>query len=157
MTEILVLGIGNVLMSDEGVGPRAARDLEPRVPDGVRVIESGGLGIDLLHDVEEAGRLLVLDCVEAGVEPGRVVRLDGRSLAAGPGPHLSPHEFGVGDVLGLARLHGREPEEVVVLGIQPARIAPGTELSAEVDAALPGLVAEALGVLEAWIAPGRSA
>jgi len=148
-----VLGVGNVLMGDEGVGVRAAEALRGRVPDGVRVVEAGALGLELLAEFEAASRLLILDCVDAGMPAGRVLRLRDAGITGSPrpnSPHLSPHELGVGDLLSLAALHSKAPEEVVVLGVQPASVAPGLELSPEVAAALPRLVREALGIITRW-------
>ncbi len=145
-----VLGVGNVLLGDEGIGVRAAETLRPRVPAGVRVLDGGPLSPELLPDVEDASHLLVLDCIDAGLPAGKVLRLDGTKLPEESSPHLSPHELGLKDLLALAALHGRAPREVVVMGIQPARIEPGLDLSPEVAASLPRLVDEALAVLARW-------
>lgn len=146
----IVVGVGNVLLGDEGVGVRAAAMVRPRAPAGVRVLEPGALGLELLGDVEDASHVLVLDCIDAGLSAGAVLRLDGAELPPRPAPELSPHELGLRDLLALAALHGRSPREVVVMGIQPARIGPGLELSPEVATSLPHLVDEALAVLERW-------
>jgi len=145
-----VLGVGNVLMGDESVGVRAAQALRDRAPAGVRVVEAGALGLDLLPEIEGASRLLILDCVDAGMPAGRLIRVRDLAITSAPRPNLSPHELGVGDLLSLAALHGRAPEEIVVLGVQPASVAPSLELSPEVVAALPRLVEKALGILARW-------
>jgi len=145
-----VLGLGNVLMGDEGVGVRAAEALRGRVPEGVRVVGAGALGLELLAEFEGARRLLILDCLDAGVPAGRILRMKGAGVTGPPRPNLSPHELGVGDLLSLAALHGKVPEEVVVLGIQPASVAPRLGLSPEIEAALPRLVREALRIVSRW-------
>ncbi len=151
-----VLGIGNALLCDEGLGVRAAELVREGAPAGTRILAVGALGPELLPEVEGASRLLVIDCVDAGRPPGTVVRLDDLGRL-GDGPSLSMHEFGLRDLLAMAALHGRVPEEVVVLGVQPARVSPALGLSAEVTAALPRLVREALAVLAGWAGVGPSA
>lgn len=145
---VVVLGVGNVLMSDEGVGSRAAELVRARVPPGVRVLSPGAIGPETVADLEGVTHLLVLDCIDSGREPGTIVRLDVADL-----PPLtfgmSLHEFGVKDLVVLLQQQGSAPESVV-LGVQPAKLAPGLELSPEVEAALPALVEAALGVLETW-------
>ena len=150
MTPTTVIGVGNLLMGDEGLGVLAARALRERAPAGVRVIEAGGVGIHLLGEIEDASRLLLLDCIDADRPPGEVLRLSGPELPPPSATPLSPHELGLPDLLTLATLHGKPPEEVVVLGIQPARIEPGAELSLEVASALPRLVREARDLLSRW-------
>jgi hydrogenase maturation protease len=145
-----VMGVGNLLMGDEGVGVHAVRRLRVRLPSGVRVIEAGLLGIEALADVETASRLLVLDCVDAGLAPGSLVRLDGSSLRAQAGPRLSQHEFGLPDLLALAELRSQAPEQVVVLGVQPRRIVPSLSLSRCVAGALPELLDAAATVVDGW-------
>ncbi|HKZ75688.1 MAG TPA: HyaD/HybD family hydrogenase maturation endopeptidase [Actinomycetota bacterium] len=152
----LVLGVGNVLMSDEGIGVLAAEALLERVPIGVRVLTGGAIGQALLPEVEVADRLLVLDCIDAGREPGTVIRIEGRDLPSRTRPVVSPHELSVGDLIAMAELHGGAPAEIVVLGIQPGLVAPGMEPSPQVAAALPRLVEAALEVLEGWTGQGRT-
>lgn len=146
-----VLGVGNVLLGDEGLGVRAVELLRPRAPRGVRVLEAGALGLEALTAVEDASHLLVLDCIDAGRPAGELLRLDGADLRGAAAPRLSPHELGLEDLLSLAALRERSPEEVVVMGIQPARIAPGVGLSPEVEASLPMLVEASVAVLETWV------
>ncbi|MBI4730099.1 MAG: HyaD/HybD family hydrogenase maturation endopeptidase [Acidobacteria bacterium] len=158
-----VVGIGNLLLRDDGAGVRAAEMLRSLAPEEVRVLDGGVMGLELLATVEEASRLMVLDSIDSGRAPGTVLRLsDPPGAASGK---LSPHQVTFADAVGLARLRGTAPEEIVVLGIQPARVEPGLELSPEVAAALPHLVDEALAILSGWVAadsqdgaagPGRS-
>ncbi len=149
--DVLVLGVGNTLMSDEGAGVRAAELLREQAPKGVKVLEAGTLGPELLPDVEAASRLLVLDCVDAGRAPGTMVRVDGNQLRGRESPTLSAHEFALVDLLGLAALHATAPDEVVVLGVQPAKVEPGLDLSPEVERAVSRLAASGLAELERWL------
>ena len=150
MARVIVLGVGNALMRDEGVGARAAERLRDRVPPGIEVVVTGALGAATLPEVEGATHLLVLDAVDAGLAPGTVVRLEPDALLT-RGVSRSAHEFGVPDLLLLLEHEGRAPERVVVVGVQPAAVEPGTDLSLEVEGALPRVVAAALDVLDEWV------
>lgn len=145
-----VVGLGNPLMGDEAVGLRAIELLRPHLPRAVRRLETSRLAFDLLPDIERASRLLVLDCVDAGRPVGTIVRVDGWTLLGPAAPHLSPHETSLADLLALAALRGRAPDEVVVLGVQPGSLRIGLGLSARVEAALPRLVDRARELLAGW-------
>jgi hydrogenase maturation protease len=147
----IVLGLGNLLQSDDAGGARAAAQLaaDPRCPAEVTVLDGGTLGLELLAHIRGAKRLLVLDAVEIGEAPGAIVRVAGEELRALPGGG-SVHQLGVSDLLIALRLLGEEPEEVVLLGVQAAHIALGTELSPEVEQAIPRLLDAALEELRIW-------
>ncbi len=139
----LVLGLGNTVMADDGVGPRVIGVLEQRggLPEGVALLDGGTLGLDLLPRLEGVGRLIIVDAVEAGLPPGSLVRLTGDEVPLALETKVSPHQMGLKDLLAVARLVGQLPPEIILLGIQPACIEMDTELSAEVSARLPDLVA----------------
>jgi hydrogenase maturation protease len=96
----------------------------------------------LLGELEDLDLLVVVDAVAGGGPPGRLVRLEGDRIPAAFSNKLSPHQHGINDLLATLRFLGRAPARVVVLGVVPARIALGLELSAEVEAALPALAAQ---------------
>lgn len=152
MTRTLVLGLGNVLLGDEGVGVFVADTLARRFafPPGVAVLDGGTLGLDLLPRLDGVARLLLVDAVRADRAPGTLVRLEGTDVPAALHVKVSPHQVGVGDLLAAARLVGREPPEVVLWGIEPARLAPGTGFSPAVAEALPRLTDAVLGELAGW-------
>jgi len=142
---VLVLGIGNTLLRDEGVGVRVVRELQAGaatspLPDDVRLVDGGTLGLDLLPLVEEARALLFVDALDAGAEPGSVFVLRGAELAARLNGKLSAHQVGVGDLVAVARLRGTLPARTSFAGIQPAEVEVGLELSPAVAAALPHLL-----------------
>lgn len=145
-----VVGFGNPLMGDDAVGLRAMELLRPQLPQAVRRLETSRLAFDLLPEIERASRLLVLDCVDAGRPVGTLVRVDAWTLLGPAASHLSPHETSLADLLALAALRGRAPDEVVVLGAQPGTLRIGLGLSTEVEAALPRLVEQALELLAGW-------
>jgi hydrogenase maturation protease len=158
-TKILVLGLGNVLLRDEGIGVWVAEALRRgfEFPPGVTVLEGGTLGLDLLPRLEGVGRLLLIDAVKLGRGPGEVARLVGEDVPAALDVKISPHQVGVQDLLAAARLLGREPPEVVLWGMEPERLDPGTGFSPPVRAALPRLQAEVLEELRRWGVPGEPA
>ena len=142
-TRALVLGIGNILLGDEGVGVAVARELERdagSLPAGTQVVDGGTLGLDLLPLVETAEELIVIDALELRAEPGTVTVLRGGEIGDRLGGHLSIHQVGVADLMAAARLLGRLPGHVTLVGIQPGCVDPGLRLSPPVEAAIPRVV-----------------
>jgi hydrogenase maturation protease len=146
----IVLGLGNTLHSDDGVGPQAIERLrsDSRVPEDVTLIEGGTLGLELLTYIWDCSYLLVLDAVDVGQPPGTLVRMSSEELQTLPGKG-SVHQLGVADLLVALRILAQRAPEVVLLGVQPATTEWGTELSPAVAAVLPALsdaaVAEVCG------------
>jgi hydrogenase maturation protease len=136
----IVLGLGNTLHSDDGIGPQAIERLrsDPRVPADVSLIEGGTLGLELLTYIWDCSYLLVLDAVDVGQAPGTLVRMSGQELQTLPGTG-SVHQLGVADLLVALRVLASRTPEVVLLGVQPANTEWGTELSPAVAAVLPAL------------------
>ena len=121
---VLVLGLGNVLLADDGVGPAAIAQLERdyAIPHEVRLVDGGTLGLALLDEIAEARHLILVDAVATGGTPGALVRLDGAEMMDAVRDRLSPHQVGVVDLLNAARLIARYPESVVLLGLVPGVI-----------------------------------
>jgi hydrogenase maturation protease len=142
VTEILVVGLGNVLLEDDGLGVRAVEALERdfALPPEVRVLDGGTLGLALLGELAEARRLVLVDAVATDDPPGALVRLCGDDVEPAVRWRLSPHQVGVADLLDALRLIDRQPDSITLLGLTPATIELGTELSAAVAGALPALV-----------------
>lgn len=141
LRKCVVLGLGNILHSDDGVGPRAIERLktEVRVPEGVTLIEGGTLGLELLTYIWDCSYLLVLDAVDTGRSPGTLVRMSGAGLDALPSQG-SVHQLGVADLLVALRALARQQPKVVLLGMQPATTDWGTELSPPVEGAMGSLI-----------------
>jgi len=139
---ILVLGIGNLVMSDDGVGVKVVQKLqrEHRFSETVVLMDGGTLGLDLLPKLEGIERLIVIDAVETGEKPGTCVRLTGRELPIALETKVSPHQMGLKDLLSVAELMGHAPREMVLIGVQPGSIEMDTELTAEVEAKVDVLV-----------------
>ena len=129
--DILVLGIGNLIMTDDGVGVRTIHLLQERYyfPDNVDVIDGGTLGLDLLTYLDGIQRLIIVDAVETGGPPGTLVRLTGEEIKVAFRTMLSPHQAGLQDLLLVAGLQGFAPVEMILLGVQPEEIVMGTELT----------------------------
>ena len=150
----VVLGLGNVIHSDDGAGVHAVQRLkeEPDVPQDIALIEGGTLGLEVLPYLWDAVRILVLDAVDLGQPAGTVVCLTGdeiRSLRRSGSVHL----VGLADLLGALQLVANPPQEIVLLGVQPASTEWGTELSQEVQVAIPQLVRAARELLCRWSQP----
>lgn len=150
--DTLILGIGNLIMTDDGVGVRVIHLLRERYsfPETVTVLDGGTLGLDLLHHLEGIRRLLVVDAVETGGPPGTLVRLTGDEINIAFHTKLSPHQMGLQDLLLVAELRGFSPEEMVLLGVQPGEIGMGTELTPAVAEQVEPLVCNVLHELDAW-------
>lgn len=141
-TPLLVLGLGNVLLEDDGVGAAAVALLRDRyaAPGGAQVLDGGTLGLSLLPYLESAETVILVDAVKADAPPGSLVRLTGDEVAPAVATRLSPHQVGVSDLLDGARWLGRYPGRVVLLGVVPASMDLAVGLSARVRPALPALV-----------------
>lgn len=150
----VVLGLGNLIHSDDGVGVHAVQRLQKdcRVPADVQLLDGGTLGLMLLNHVGGARRLLVIDAVDVGAPAGTVVCLRSEELRgiAGSG---SVHQLGFADLLAALRITGQEPEEVVVLGIQPESTNLGASLSPQVAAVLEDVVEAAVAQVAKWSQP----
>lgn len=152
---VLVLGVGNPLMSDDGVGQRLLEALAGRVPalDDVEYVDAGTLGFMLLPRLEQSDALLALDAAQLGVAPGAVQVFEGEALDTFLcAPRCSAHELGLRDLLDAARLTGTLPARRALVGVQPAELGWGMELSAAVAAALPAATEAARRLLEDWLA-----
>lgn len=149
---LVVLGLGNLLRRDEGLGIRALERLCERylLPETVEVVDGGTLGLDLLCYLEQARRLLVLDAALTGGPPGTLLRVADGDVPAFFGMRTSPHEIALPDLLAVTHLRGTAPDEVVVLGMQPQALELGWELSPTVAAGLDALADAAAAELRHW-------
>jgi hydrogenase maturation protease len=141
-SRLLVLGLGNVLLEDDGVGTAAVAELVARYdpPEGVRVLDGGTLGLSLLPYLEDADNAILVDAIRTDAPPGTLVRMDGDDVAPAVATRLSPHQVGVADLLDGARWLDRYPRRLVLLGLVPGSIELNVGLSPSVEPAIPGLV-----------------
>ena len=155
---VAVLGLGNTLLTDEGVGVAAARQIAVLGLPGVQVLDGGTLGLALLPEVEGRQAVLILDAVTApGRLPGDIVRLSGPALHRGWRRCVSAHQLGITDVLALADLSGQAPGQLAAVGMVPASLSLGCGLSAAVQRSLPAMVRAACAVLSSWGVPASPA
>lgn len=147
-----MLGVGNLLVSDEGIGVRVVERIAAQynLPEEVMLLDGGTLGLDLLYYIEGVENLLIIDAVETGHEPGFVVLLEDEQVPAFMSLKMSPHQVGIPDMLFAAKLKGIAPPRLVLLGIQPERLEIGLELSPVLEAKVPMIVDEILKRLKNW-------
>ena len=137
----MILGVGNLLLSDEGVGVHVANKLmEMDLPAGVEVIEGGTDGFRLMNVVTEADRLIVVDAVKGGSPPGSIYRFDIKDAPSSPDAFkTSVHQIGILEVVHLSELIGQTPKTTVI-GVEPGSLEMGMELSPEVQEKIPKII-----------------
>lgn len=148
--ETLIIGLGNPLRGDDGVGVRVVQALaQQTLPDGVEVVDGGTQGLGIIHLMEGRRRVILVDAADLGMTPGQFAHftLDEAHLL-GDDQHLSIHEAGVRDALLLARALDSLPDTVILLGVQPANVEWDSALSPEVEAALPALTEAIVSIVE---------
>ncbi len=138
----VVLGIGNLIMQDEGVGVRVVEALERdhAMPAGVTLIDGGTSAMELLDELSNLDHLIVVDAINAGKPPGTLVRIEGDEVPTFFRTRLSPHQIGLPDVLASLEFLGAQPKKMVILGVQPQTMELGMELTPVVAAQVPELV-----------------
>jgi len=141
--DLLILGLGNVLYGDDGLGVLAVHLIERdyEIPAGVRVADGGTLGLSLLPLLQQARRVVIVDAIASpGAAPGELVRLESAEVAPAVQSRLSPHQIGVADLLTGATLAECMPDELVLLGLVPESLAFEVGLTATVEAEMRSLI-----------------
>jgi len=148
LKKTLIVGVGNLLLKDEGVGVHAVHRLqEMQLPDNVQVLDAGTAAMDFLTEIQSADRIVFIDAVKAGGEPGTIYRLTPEDVAARGESRLSLHEVGVLEALSMAEHLGGHGD-VSIIGVEPKEISWGMELSADLQSKLPALIEAVLAELE---------
>jgi hydrogenase maturation protease len=140
---IRILGIGNILMGDDGLGPYAIRVLDSRYefPDHVELVDGGTPGLDFLPYISHARSVIVLDTVSSAGDPGAVkIYRDREIIGAAPPPRLSPHQPGLRESLMATELTDSSPGELVLIGVIPETLEQGTRLSESVQSAVESVI-----------------
>ncbi len=129
---VLILGLGNILLSDEGVGVKVVEELQRRFdfPDAVEIIDGGTMGMELLPYFDERSHVFIIDAVKTDNHPGTIVKID--DPPAFFSTKISPHQIGLADVLGAAAITDNLPDNIILLGIEPKEMSTGLDLSPEV-------------------------
>lgn len=145
----LLLGVGNLLLSDEGVGVRTIEALEQRFsfPDGVVLQDGGTSGMELLEVMASRDLIVVIDAVQSDSEAGSLFILEDNDVPAYFTERLSPHQLGLADVLMALQMTDEFPRKLVLLGIEPASLAPGMVLSPVVARAMEAAITQVIRIL----------
>ena len=135
---ILVLGIGNVLLTDEGIGVRALNELQRRYtfPENVELLDGGTAGIELLRHIRNRDYLIIIDAMKFDLQPGTVSRVEGQDVPAAFRTRISPHQLGLSDLLAAAMLTDELPKNLVLFGVEPESLDIGLDLTDTVEASL---------------------
>ena len=137
----LVLGLGNVLLRDEGVGVRVVEAMgQVELPSDVELFDGATAGFDLIEVLADRQRVIVVDAVDGPGEPGTVLRLGPEDLVPRDGRGLSLHEVGLLEALALVEQLSTAPREVVIYGVQPEQVTWGLSLSPRIARLVPKVV-----------------
>ena len=152
--EVLVIGLGNILLGDDGIGVHVVRRLvtNPDIPSGLRPLDGGTLGFRLMDAFARWDAILLVDAAELG-EPAGTIRLlerDALNRHVLRGGRVSAHEAGLVDLLTLAKLEGHAPSHLALLGVQPERIDWNETLSVPLARALPVACQMAIDTVLQW-------
>jgi hydrogenase maturation protease len=153
MTRSVVLGIGNILLSDDGAGVHVARYLEGLLGQrvDVQVIDAGTLSFTLAPVIEDADRLIVIDAAQLHAAPGTVRTYFGSDFDSFLGKaKLTVHEVGLVDLLDIARVMESVPQERALVAVQPLCATWGSTLTKDVDAAVPEIASRVIELLDQW-------
>lgn len=150
--KIGIIGVGNILLRDEGVGPKVAEILKKnyKFEPEIEIIDGGTLGLDLLPFIEKFKKIIIIDIVDFQRKPGYVGVLKGDEIPPYLKTRFSMHHVGVQDLLEVARLMDIMPEELFLVGIQPETIDMGLDLSDTVAGKINELIKKVFDILESW-------
>lgn len=147
-----VIGLGNPLMGDDGLGILAAQRLQEEwfLPPEVQVVDGGTWGMNLLPLIDDADALLLIDAIDRNMPPGTQIVLARDEIPRALALKVSPHQIDLREVIALAELRGTLPERMIAVGLQPERVELGAPLSPAVERHIDHLVAMAASQLGAW-------
>lgn len=130
---IMVMGVGNILLSDEGLGVHFLKELsEDSLPDNIELLEGGTAGLELVHLIQEVDFLIIIDAINAKDEPGAIFRFEPEEMKILPDRYeVSFHQVGILEVLAMANILGNAPQ-TLIFGIQPKSLEWGLDLSPEI-------------------------
>ncbi len=139
---IVVIGLGNLLLSDEGFGVHVYRRLaeEGGLPANVELFEAGTASLDALQTLGRLDKLVVVDAVKGGGKPGDIYRFKPEDIRSSKKISTSLHQLSFLEALKMASHSGRAPKDVMIIGVEPKRLSPGMELSAEIAAKVPRVI-----------------
>ena len=137
----LILGVGNILLSDEGVGVRVVQELEkrPEIQPHFDIIDGGTCGMELLDAMANREHLIIVDAVLANKQPGEIVVLHDEQVPTFFSRKISPHQLGICDVLSSLKLTDEFPKNLCLIGIQPETLEPQIALSDTIQKQFPAI------------------
>lgn len=149
---IVVLGVGNILLTDEGLGVHVVEDLKANYTftPQVTLIDGGTMGMELLTYMRGMKKILLIDAINGGKNPGTVYEFPHRELEQYFTDHISVHEVGMQDILRIRAIQENPLEDAIVIGVEPESLEIGFEPSKAVQQALPEVKARVLSVLRGW-------
>ncbi|MEI6638960.1 MAG: hydrogenase maturation protease [Chlorobium sp.] len=152
-----VIGLGNILYGDEGFGVAALNSFRDSssFPETVRFIDGGTQGIALLDYIEACDAVIVFDALIPLEYDRRVYVYRNDELPAFIHRKMSSHQMGLSEMLGIAKLHGRMPREIVLIGVPPKELELNVGLSREISLLLPEAVEQARALVDGWLAESR--
>ncbi|MCX7781326.1 MAG: HyaD/HybD family hydrogenase maturation endopeptidase [Negativicutes bacterium] len=152
MEKVIVLGIGNLLLSDEGFGVKVVEMLlsKYKIPPGVEIIDGGTMGYELLRFLHGADKLIIIDAINGDKPPGAKYRFAGDEVKTYYRQKVSMHQLGIKEVLAMLDIQQKPIAEIVVLGVQPASLELGCELSSTVAPMTEIIAEEIISQLAAW-------
>jgi hydrogenase maturation protease len=152
---ITIMGLGNILMQDEGVGVHAVKAFQERysVPEYVELVDGGTAGLDLLEYFEGRDKVLIVDAVDFGRGPGHIDTLENEAIPARFGAKASMHHLGLMEVISVTRLLDAAPKELCLIGIQPKTIELGLDLTPEIWDKVETLIERMAAKLREWNVP----
>lgn len=147
-----LIGLGNILMRDEGVGVHAVEALKKGYdfPDQIKLLDGGTMGLDLLPYIEEMEKVLFIDALDLKKEPGTIAVLEDDEIPSILKPALSFHQVGLSDLLFAAKFMGMKPSKITLIGIQPEKIEMGLTLSETLNENFERLLKTILAKLHEW-------
>ena len=159
VSETVVIGVGNPLMGDDGLGIAVLAELQERwsFEPPLELLDGGTWGMNLLPHVERARRLLIIDAITNDAVPGSLVVLEKADIPRFLARKLSPHQIDVKEVLALAELRGTLPEEVVAIGLEPESVEMRAALSPVLASGMATVVEAVVERLSQWGYAAREA
>ncbi len=150
--KIAVLGLGNILLSDEGVGIHAINALGKRCAFSppLELVDGGTMGLDLLPLFQEKDKILIIDAVDFGKAAGLIGVIEGEAIPSVLNTKLSVHHIGLSDVLFAAKLMRTTPLDVCLIGIQPKSLDVGLDMTEEIRVKLDDIIDLAVQKLNEW-------
>ena len=139
--KIIVLGLGNILLKDEGVGVWIAEEIAKRsLPENVEVIDGGTASLDIFISIKDVEKLIIIDALRGGEKPGTVYRLHPEDLPAISDSYMSVHQINILEELSIAQKTGNTPQETVIIGVEPEEIDWGLGVTANIKRMFPEII-----------------